>query len=1039
MIKSSLFALVFASAGMAFAGTAKDHRSEDLTGKVTAPGLEEHADYFSESRKNVSKEDLLKADVLRVKTINSIIALLEDKSKKKKTAEFELTLRLGELYVERHDYIRDIELEEYTEAFNTWQKQDEKTRGPEPRLTYKRSEDQLHNAVNAFRRLVNKFPKHPRTDAALYALAKSMARLNDDGAINYYKQLVRNHPNSPLIPDAYLAMGEFYFDKHQIPEAVESYQKVIKFKDHRAYPYAVYKLGWAFYNTDPSRNKYEGENYKKAIAAFKLVVVLSGEKKLKSNFDLREEAIKDLIMVWAEAEDIDSAWKYFQTIGEKDRFYTMLERLGNIYVEQGQNEKAIQVFSRLLDESPLRPNNPEIYAKVLQLHDLTNNFQAVVADMRAMADLYLTNKEWYKANAVKPQTYQDAYQTIERTIHRYSTLIHDRGQKAKNNALLALAAKGYQIYLEKFPKSSSSYELRYYLAEIQFDLKQYEAASQNYMVVATTKTKNDKYMKPAALSAVSAIAKMNETSKFAELPPAGQVPKPIEIPRTKKLYIDVIDQYVSILPKEKDGNAMRYTAAQIYFDYGHYPDALKRYDQIVKDIPGTKQSFAAAKLILGYYGDKENWDLVIKYGKDYQQNKTLMANEDLKKYTLNILKHAVFSSALAYEKSKEFEKAAKGFIEFKKMFPADANADRSLYNASLCYFRISRLEDSLATSKMILDEYPHSKLAPDVVATMSETYEALAQFENAGKNYKRLAIMFPNDKRAPTALFNSGVLFKGIKKTDLAIDSFQEMIKRYPDNSLALESRYQIAALQEKTGNLNGALSSYEAYVKASPEKNDQVMLASAKVADLKFNTGKPDQGRADAMRLGQALQKKNAPTALEARRLTASILFKMQEGNYKAFKSMPLNDGAQIEKLVQKKQQKLVALASAYETIMNIGDGEHIVASLYRLGEMHEDFAKALFAATPPQGANQAETNKFKSSLEQVAFPLREEAYKFYETAFKRSQEIETFTAWTQKTYDKMVELMPEKHPEIVEQSVKPAYFTNKISINETTAELAH
>jgi len=34
----------------------------------------------------------------------------------------------------------------------------------------------------------------------------------------------------------------------------------------------------------------------------------------------------DLIVVWAETEEVDTAWRYFKTIGEKESFYDMLER-----------------------------------------------------------------------------------------------------------------------------------------------------------------------------------------------------------------------------------------------------------------------------------------------------------------------------------------------------------------------------------------------------------------------------------------------------------------------------------------------------------------------------------------------------------------------------------------------------------------------------------------------------------------------------------------------------------------------------------------
>jgi outer membrane protein assembly factor BamD (BamD/ComL family) len=235
----------------AVAGAGAPVRSDDVNGKIVAPSMEEHASYFSERRKGIPPADLAKADKLRRKTIDSIKDLLENK---KGTRRFELLLRLGELYVERHDYMRDYEMATYVKAWDTWSKETDKSKkGPEPKVDFSGSQNELTKAANSFRQLVNEFPKHPRTDAALYSLAQTLARLGKDTAIEYYKQLIKSHPKSPLIPDTYLSLGEYYFDKHQIPEAIEYYKKVMAFKDHRAYLYAVYKLGWANYNARITR------------------------------------------------------------------------------------------------------------------------------------------------------------------------------------------------------------------------------------------------------------------------------------------------------------------------------------------------------------------------------------------------------------------------------------------------------------------------------------------------------------------------------------------------------------------------------------------------------------------------------------------------------------------------------------------------------------------------------------------------------------------------------------------------------------------
>ena len=122
----------------------------------------------------------------------------------------------------------------------------------------------------------------------------------------------------------------------------------------------------------------------------------------------------------------------------------------------------------------------------------------------------------------------------------------------------------------------------------------------------------------------------------------------------------------------------------------------------------------------------------------------------------------------------------------------------------------------------------------------------------------------------------------------------------------------------------------------------------------------------------------------------------------------------------------------------MKIGNGEYAVAALFRLGEMHENFSQTLFAAPTPTGASQLDIDRFKSEIEKVAFPLKEEAYRFYETAFKRSREVETFSEWTKRTYGKMSELSPAKNPSVEEITTTPAYISHRLSYDKDIEQVA-
>jgi TolA-binding protein len=1011
---------------------------ETNTGKAAAPTKEDGVDYFSAKRGSVTAEAASQADQLRVKTMASIKALLEDK--KNARQEFELTLRLGELHVERADFLRDLEIAEYVNAYKKWDETDAKTRSKSPpSASYKRSESSLANAAQVFRRLTSKYPNHPRTDAALYSLARTLGRLEDDAAVQYYKQLITNHPRSQLIPDAWLALGEFYFDKHKIKEATDAYQKVITYKQHRAYPYGVYKLGWCFYNSQGVNERSPGENLRKSITAFQLVVKLSDKRK-SGNFDLRDEALRDLVMAYAEAEDTEAAWTYFKQIGEEQKFYAMLERMGGLYADAGKSAKATEVYTRLVNESPNRKNNPQIHQKLLDLYDNQQKFPEVVKTLSEMQNLYVDQSRWTIAQGENKKILDDARTLTERSMHRYGTMFHSRGQKLKMPALENHAAEIYTMYLTSFDKLEPAYDIRFYLADIQMAQKKFAQASSNFVMVARQKPKDGRLLKESAFNAVDAIASLTGESKFAPVPPPGQAPTPIDIPRIKKLYADTIDFYVGILPLEKSGLPMRFTASQIYFDYGHYNEAVRRFDDLAFNYGASKQGQLAARTVVAYYNEKSDWTNVIGYGKKYLASKDITQDANIKKFIEDGVRTGLFNSAIASEKNNDFFKASSSFLDFQKMFPTDPNADRALFNASLNQFKAGQVTDSIATQKLLLNTYPKSSLAPDVTAQIAETYEATAQFQEAAETYKQFANSYPNDKRAPVSLYNAGVLYRGIRKSNQSSSAFGELYRKYPNHPAANDAIFESARIKELAGDPNGAISDYSLFANNPANKGkNEALFAQAKAISLRLATDpRSDTAHRDLAKLAAYLRIKNSPSAPAARQVVAKLLFDDQESGVKGFFATTLSNPNEIERSAASKQSKLVRLANAYQDVIALGNAEYTVASYYRLGELHEDFAKNLFNASAPNGLSAKESSEFKSQLDKAAFPLKEEAYKFFETAYRQSSEVETFTPWTQKTFKKMVQLAPQKHPAVDQQSADPGYISYKVSLNKATEVLA-
>ena len=1001
-----------------------------------APNMEDYADYFSNDRETSSRVDQRKADEVRLKTVSSIKKLLADR-KDKSARNFELILRLGELYVERHDYIRDLEADAYAKLYSEWQAKNADRRGSEPNLTYKLANAELSKAALAFRRLVSEYPRHPRTDMALFALAKTLARLGDDNAESYFAQLVKTFPKSALIPDAQLARGEIFFEKHQMAKAMQSYKACMLYKDHPAYPYAVYKLGWAYYNSDFAKPEDAQENYRKSITAFKLVVKLSDSAVRKGNLNLRKEAIKDLVLVWAETEDVEGAWKYFRTIGEEKSFYTMLERLGGIYSEQGKQPKAIEVYERLVRESPSRLSTPDVYANLVELYDVSSREAEAASTLRGLPVLFDGTSKWASANSSNPVAVKAADARVERLLHRWGTLYHNRGQKSKNPALVALAGGIYEAYLQHFAQADASYEIRFYLAEIQFDEQRYESASKNYSLVANARPKDGKFKRAAALNAVASMNKLIEGKKFEKLPPAGKATKEYDIPKEKLALVRYMDDYSRLLPNDAEGYPMRYSAAQVFFDHGHYGVGLKRFENIVNTIPATTQGKTSARILIGYHYEQSKWSDVISWASKMTSIKELRDDSSLMTLRNTLYAQAIFNRANAAEKASDYTNASADFLLFQKEFPNNPSADRALFNASLNQQKSSNLEDSMATAKKMIDTYPHSSLRADAMANLGDSYEALADLGSAAKWYTELGTRFPSDKRSATALYNAAVLQKATGHLDLAEGLLAEIRRSHGTHEIAREATMELALVQERREKYVEAATTLAALAGMKGIDADTQILAMTRKAKILALNLKDPAGRHELDRIRMSLSRKDAPPAALARQELAACLFEQVENGFHQFMNARIQGGKGGDATIQAKQGILERTASGYESVIALGSPEHTVASLYRLGEMHEDFAEKLFNVQPGSEVSQEKAMAFRSRMDKLAFPLREESGKFFEVAQKRANEVETFSEWTGRVERKMADLAGKKPAADAMMVLAPQYVSQKFALNKSTREL--
>ncbi|MCA9656822.1 MAG: hypothetical protein KC486_00625 [Myxococcales bacterium] len=188
------------------------------------------------------------------------------------------------------------------------------------------------------------------TDVALYELAAIRSAAGDHvGMREPLLRLVRDFPQSPRIPSAYLLFADYYFSAGEMAHAERFYDKVATFAQARERPYALYKLAWVRLNGSAERPRDP------AKALEYLVRVLQDTA---SDANLRRAARRDVIPVYVEIGRPAKAAAFFRRIAEdpttgRTDDVEMLGWLRQAYQDAGRDADAA-VISRALADAERR-------------------------------------------------------------------------------------------------------------------------------------------------------------------------------------------------------------------------------------------------------------------------------------------------------------------------------------------------------------------------------------------------------------------------------------------------------------------------------------------------------------------------------------------------------------------------------------------------------------------------------------------------------------------------------------------------------------
>ena len=871
----------------------------------------------------------------------------------------------------------------------------------------------LSESEKLYKRILTGHKNYKRRDLVLYLVgfaAREDGRTEE--ALGYFKQVITEHQDSPLYGDSWMMIGENSFSLGRWADAREAYARVLDRPDAPAYDLALFKSAWCDWKL--------GET-DRAARRFKQVLDLAAEaeksgteRERRRRTQLRDEALDYLVVVFSEDEKVGpkDVYDFLASIGGEEYSVAILARLAEAFFNQAAYERAVSANRFLIELEPDALGAAGFQRRVVDAYLASLDNDKALVEIKVLADKYGPGSAWAKANQGAHRTkVRQTTDGIEELLRRVAKGFHADAQKREASrkqpdlALYGKTAELYGYYLERFGKHRNSVEVRFLRAEILFfKLGKSEEAGDEYLAVGKSAPVGQ-YHKDALYKAMAAYKKarpaMEKTAGRRELLPVD------------RKFAEAIDLYATLFPADKAIVGVIYENGDLFYRYGDYDEAIKRFGLIVTKYPDDENAGAAGDRILDSLNKAQDFENIESWARKLKKAKAFQSGEQKARLD-RLIVESIMKSGEKNGAAGEHEKAARFYLRVPKEYPDHPLAPKAQFNAAVMLEKAKRPEEAAETYLALADRYKgKSELADKAAFTAAQVWESVAYFERAAESYEVVAAQAPNGPHGADALFNAGVLRQALGQPKRAIDHYQTYAKRYRKTKRdAEEVAFRVGVVREEGGDDGRAEKAYDDYLRAYP-KGPFALEALMRAGRCAYRLGqygraeKRFQDVAARWKRGTPAEKKaGVRAAAEARYFEGELLYRKYDKISLDVKPRALN------KTLGLKMKMLDDASVVYLAVVEFGDPQWATAALYRIGAVMEEFARSLREAPVPAGLTEQEKTLYREELEKEVINIEEKAIELYTVGYQKAIGLKVYNQFTRKLREALGRMAASRFP---------------------------
>ncbi len=632
-------------------------------------------------------------------------------------------------------------------------------------------------AIQAYARVIEKFPTHPLTEDALYGLAYCYTEQGDpDQAADGYARLIQAFPGTRYSVEIHMRLGEYYFSMEDLTRAITHYRYVVETGEPEYVEKALYKLGWTYYNLD---------RYEEAIDLFFAVLDLNKSGKITGD-SLANESIDVIARSYTESGGTPALIRRIRTRPADHFLPLILYKLADLYRERSFFPEAIGTLRTYVELFPSGSSMPEVLKHMRETYHIRGDILASLEHSEIFRRHIGPETLWYEKATVPRR--EQAISLILNNLETAANRRRARSQAAGMETELNLALKDLTVY-EEIAGDDNPCRIKYFKGIVLTEMDRY----------------------PEAVHVLNDLAGDNRCTELSERAILASSAFQISAyDRSGKVDLTLFENTVNILsdvsPDSPVTPRAKLALGEITLNSDDLPGARSHFSLLIRRYPNAPEADRARLLIARTFFKEANFRQAAAWFREsWRKAQDDATGEEARRLHV----YSVFKYAEELSSSDKTTEAAERFEAIHRRFPDSDVAQVSLYNAGKLYRSIGLERKATSLFETLATTYTDSEFASEALQMSVLILEALGDPIRAADDSMVLAARSHGEERE-AALLKGAQLYSTGNAPGRAASSRSIYIEEFPEPVEELSRQlFWLGRDLEAIGNWNGALAAY--------------------------------------------------------------------------------------------------------------------------------------------------------------------------------------------------------------------------------------